>query len=300
MFELDWSAQPATNHPSAHSHWQRQKHCNIKGFTWLNRDLSSNRIERIGIGSGQFRGTRKSQHRPWPKHLREDWKELGPHPRASERWVEIHRIGPGGKTGRCRVNGRARQFEEGSTPRSITCCHCRERPGTRTAGQPHQHGLRLIFPSVTEIDRIGSKRLRTFAQRSPAGMSRGSFESVIVCTYLHPHDVYVITPQCTGNIRDLGSDHLRVGVQPVIDDAATHLEPIALANPQRRVQEGDGIRPTAARHQYPVRSIGTRRSHRASHRELGFIHDEPPGSPTDRVHRFQFASARCPGLSRCG
>jgi len=89
----------------------------------------------------------------------------------------------------------------------------------------------LIFPSVTEIDRIGSKHIRTFAQRSPAGISRGSFESVTVCAYFYPHDVNVAAPQCTGNIRNLRRDRLGVGLEPVVDDAATHLEPIALANP---------------------------------------------------------------------
>ncbi len=63
----------------------------------------------------------------------------------------------------------ARHIEKGSMPRRIAWCHGGDRTGSRSARQPQENGLSLIFSGVGKKYLINAALRRHVHERGPAG-----------------------------------------------------------------------------------------------------------------------------------
>ena len=139
----------------------------------------------------------------------------------------------------------ARHIEKWSMPRRVTWRHGRNGPSSRSACQPQEDGLRLIFSGVGKEYLTNTALRRHVRERSPAGCAGRRLRSPLG-TDLHTFDHDVVDSPLPDDVLGIVRNAGRILLESVVDDDHVHLMAHARQRPGRAGDQGERIRPARA------------------------------------------------------
>ena len=246
------------------------------------------RIEVLRVRPQQVGRAREGGRHPGAELLLEQRQHLRPHPHAGELLVGVVRVGPElDALGQARGLGVGAGEVEQRAPVDLErTSHPRQRPPTRSTGQPEEHRLRLVVEGVPEQHDPGREPLRDLGEYGVASLARRCLGTETGRLDLDPGGHRLgdtERPHLLGHpVGVLG----RPGLQPVVDGRADHL-PGSVRSPRRRSRPAGRASP-------PHPSRRPRRCHRDRGRPAFVVRRGAPQRPRGGATRL----SRGPGRSR--
>lgn len=208
------------------------------------------RLQRIGIVREKVGRARKPGNKAWTQFLLHERHRLSD-AYASELRIVVVRVVPCLDTQRLEVlagdamHNVARHIKKWSMPRRVAWRHGRYRPGSRSARQPQEDGLGLIFSGVGKKYLINAALRRHVRERGPAGCAGRRLWSTLG-TDLHTFDHDLVDSPLPDDVPGIVRNAGRIRLESVVDDDHVHLVAHARQCPGRAGDQRERIRPARA------------------------------------------------------